>query len=248
MINIAERDVQNAPKGRLRIAHNHGNAQYYYVSENTDYLGKYIRKKNCDFIHLLAQKDYARKTIETLEQKKKILCSIKDTILDFDENKVYRELNEDRKKLVSPYYISDKEYIEKWNAEVYETKPFQEEQQYMITERGERVRSKSEKMIADKLLMLGVPYKYERPLYLSRIGVVYPDFTLLDITNREDVVLEHFGMMDNNSYCENAIRKINGYQRNGYYPGKNFLYTFETYKNPVDIKNFEIMIRNRFHL
>ena len=115
----------------------------------------------------------------------------------------------------------------------------------MITERGEKVRSKSEKMIADKLLMLGVPYKYERPLYLSGMGVVYPDFTLLDIINREDVVLEHFGMMDNYAYCEKAIKKMNVYQRNGFQLGKNILYTFETNKNPIDIKNFEIMIRLR---
>ena len=81
-----------------------------------------------------------------------------------------------------------------------------------------------------------------------RVKILNIPTTLLDCDGQEDVVLEHFGMMDNNSYCENAIRKINGYQRNGYYPGKNFLYTFETYKNPVDIKNFEIMIRNRFHL
>ena len=246
LINLAEKDVKNAPKGRLRIAHNHGNEQYYHVSEDTDVLGKYIRKKNYDFICMLAQKDYARKTIEALELKKKCLYSIKDIISSFDDNKVYRELNEDRKKLISPYYISDKEYLEKWNAEVYETKSFQEEQPYMITERGERVRSKSEKMIADKLLMRGVPYKYEHPLYLSGMGVVYPDFTLLDIINREDVVLEHFGMMDNYTYCENAIKKMNVYQRNGFHPGKNILYTFETKKNPIDIKNFEIMIRNRF--
>ena len=74
LLNVAERDVKSAPKGRLRIAHNHGTVQYYYVSEDTDFLGKYIRKKDYDFIRLLAQKDYARKTIETLEQKKKILC------------------------------------------------------------------------------------------------------------------------------------------------------------------------------
>ena len=246
LLSLAEKDVKNAPKGRLRIAHNHGNEQYYHVSEDTGVSGKYIRKKNYDFVRALAQKDYARKTIDALENKKKCLYNIKDIISSFDDNKVYRDLNEDRKKLISPYYISDKEYLEKWNAEVYETKPFREEQPYMITERGERVRSKSEKMIADKLFMLGVPYKYECPLYLSGMGVVYPDFTLLDIINREDVVLEHFGMMDNYAYCEKAIKKINVYQRNGYNLGKNILYTFETNKNPIDIKNFEIMIRNRF--
>ena len=34
-------------------------------------------------------------------------------------------------------------------------------------EKGERVRSKSEKIIADKLYMLGIPYRYEYPLVLD---------------------------------------------------------------------------------
>ncbi|MBO5237338.1 MAG: hypothetical protein J6B50_00985 [Lachnospiraceae bacterium] len=227
LLDIAKRDVSRAPKGRLRIAHNHGTEQYYHVSEESNMLGRYISKKNYDFIHSLAQKDYARQMIEYLEKKKKELERMREIIRGFDDNMVYLKLNDNRKNLISPYYISDREYIEDWSAELFETKPFQEEQPEIFTERGERVRSKSEKMIADKLLMLGVPYKYEHPLYLSEVGIVYPDFTLLNIKKREEVLLEHFGMMDNTNYCENAIRKINIYQKNGFIPGSNIIFTFE---------------------
>lgn len=246
LLDIAKRDVSQAPKGRLRIAHNHGTEQYYHVSEESNMLGRYISKKNYDFIHSLAQKDYARQMIEYLEKKKKELERMREIIRGFDDNMVYLKLNDSRKKLISSYYISDREYIEDWSTELFETKPFQEEQPEIFTERGERVRSKSEKMIADKLLMLGVPYKYEHPLYLSEVGIVYPDFTLLDIKKREEVLLEHFGMMDNTNYCENAIRKINIYQKNGFIPGSNIIFTFETYRIPLDMKCFEDMIRVKF--
>lgn len=246
LLDLAKKDVCNAPKGRLRIAHNHGTEQYYHVSVDSDMSGKYISKKNSDFVHLLAQKDYASRFIKYLEQKKKYLENIRDRIKSYDDNKIYEDLNDSRKRLISPYYITDMEYIANWIAEPYEAKKVQEEQPEIITERGERVRSKSEKMIADKLLMLGIPYKYEHPIYLADVGVVYPDFTLLDIKNREDVLLEHFGMMDNSTYCENVIKKINAYQNNGYFMGKNILYTFETYKNPSNMKNIEIMIRRKF--
>ena len=43
-----------------------------------------------------------------------------------------------------------------------------------------------------------------------------------------------------------VIKKINAYQNNGYFMGKNILYTFETYKNPINMKNIEIMIRRKF--
>ena len=46
LLDIAKRDVSRAPKGRLRIAHNHGTEQYYHVSEESNMLGRYISKKN----------------------------------------------------------------------------------------------------------------------------------------------------------------------------------------------------------
>lgn len=245
-IDIAKRDVINAPDGRLRIAHKRGTEQYYLVSEDSDNLGKYISKKNADLIRSLAQKDYACKTINYMKKKKKMLESMRDMVVSFDDDKIYNKLNDSRKKLISPYYIPDDDYIKNWLSESFETKAFEEEEPEILTERGERVRSKSEKIIADKLLMLGVPYKYEHPIVLIGVGTVYPDFTLLDIKKRENVLLEHFGMMDNPTYCENAIRKINSYQKNGYYEGENILYTFETLKNPINIKNFENVMRNRF--
>lgn len=248
LLELARKDISNAPKGRLRIAHSHGTEQYYHVTEDSDINGKYIRKKNSDVAHLLAQKDYACRMIACLEEKKKCFENLLCDINQYDDEKIYEEFSENRKKLIYPYYISDMEYVVNWLAEPYEAKEIQEELPEILTERGERVRSKSEKMIADKLLMLGVPYKYECPVYLSGIGVIYPDFTLLDIDRRENVILEHFGMMDNSTYCENAIRKMNTYQNNGYQLGDNILYTFETYRNPINMKSFENMIRNKFHL
>ena len=48
------------------------------------------------------------------------------------------------------------------------------------TIKGERVRSKSEKIIADELYRYQIPYKYEFPLTLAthnRNIQLYPDFT-----------------------------------------------------------------------
>lgn len=100
-------------------------------------LGRYISKKNYDFIHSLAQKDYARQMIEYLEKKKKELEHMREIIRSFDDNMVYLKLNDSRKKLISSYYISDREYIEDWSTESFEPKPFQEEQlKYLLS--GER--------------------------------------------------------------------------------------------------------------
>ena len=80
---------------------------------------------------------------------------------------VYDTLNPYRRELVSPLILSDKEYVNQWLKVEYQGKHFDEEAGIIITEKGERVRSKSEKIIADKLYAMGIPYRYECPITLS---------------------------------------------------------------------------------
>lgn len=55
-----------------------------------------------------------------------------------------------------------------------------------IRETDERVRSKSEVIIADILNQEGIPYRYECPLQLKGWGKVYPDFTVLSERERPE--------------------------------------------------------------
>lgn len=110
--------------------------------------------------------------------------------------------------------------------------------------KGERVRSKSELIIADILSKEGVPYRYEYPLYLRGMGRIYPDFTVLNITKREEVFWEHFGMMDDPVYAEGAIKKIATYEQNGIFPGENLILTYEARKNPINQKLVRSLIEH----
>lgn len=84
----------------------------------------------------------------------------------------------------------------------------------------------------------------DRYLKLAGCGTVYPDFTILDVMRRREIIFEHFGMMDNPEYANKAISKINAYIRNGYMLGDNFMFTFESRQQPIDMKNFEKQIRS----
>jgi len=66
----------------------------------------------------------------------------------------------------------------------------------LYTAKGERVRSKSEIIIADSLMRAGVPYRYEFPIILNGYGKIYPDFTVLNVGLRKELYWEHLGMMD----------------------------------------------------
>ena len=150
--------------------------------------------------------------------------------------KLYEKTVAGRKNLITADIVSDEEYALQWRKAEYKKKKFEGEVCEIVTEQGERVRSKSEKIIADKLYRLGIPYRYECPLMLKENVKVHPDFTILKLPERKEVYLEHFGMMDDPKYAEQAIRKLALYERNGIYLGVNLFVTFEDSKKPISVR------------
>ena len=111
--------------------------------------------------------------------------------------------------------------------------------------RGERVRSKSEQLIADRLYVNGIPYKYECPITLDGI-TFHPDFTILRLSDRKEIYYEHLGRMDDPNYAEENVYKLNTYARNGLIMGNNLYATFETRNQPLDVSIVELLIREEF--
>ena len=155
---------------------------------------------------------------------------------------VYANLNEYRKNLVNSLIESDELYAKIWLNTPYVRKTIGEDVPEIFTENGERVRSKSEKMIADKLKQLNIPYRYEAPLRWGRSTVIHPDFTLLNVKEQKEIYYEHFGMMDNTEYVENALKRMELYEKNGIFPGDKLLFSWETMATPLNMKMVESML------
>lgn len=249
MINIAKQFLQSAPEGSLRINHNKNSVQYYHrkTDKNEDYKfkrsGHYIRKEDASLARALAQKTYDEKLLKAAEEQLAAVQQLLNVYKKNDLQSLYTEMEEERQKLVSPVVIPDEIFRKNW-----EKMRSQSINEYPVlgeiyTERGEHVRSKSEKILADKLAMMGIPYKYEQELSLNYGVKIYPDFTLLNIHTREEIYYEHFGMMDNPEYQEKALKKISLYEKNGLWMGKRLLCSFETQKMPLDIRNVEQMLK-----
>ena len=124
------------------------------------------------------------------------------------------------------------EYIRKKFAEDDKTEYY--------TSKGERVRSKSEKIIADELYRYNIPYKYEMPIQL-RVGnrsiPFYPDFTAMNKRTGKRWMIEHFGMMDKASYYENSLQKLEIYERNNMLVGVDLIFLHETSGIPLSINS-----------
>lgn len=108
--------------------------------------------------------------------------------------------------------------------------------------KDERVRSKSEILIANALTKHNIPYRYEAPIYLNGYGTVYPDFTILNIRLRKELFWEHLGMMDDASYVEKALEKIDTYQKNNIFPGEKLILTHESAYRPLNTRIIDRMI------
>ena len=133
-----------------------------------------------------------------------------------------------RQQLIKPVEPTYEQQLDKWVSQPFSTKDFKDDMPLILTNKGERVRSKSEKIMADYFGSRGIAYKYECPLHLNSYGNIYPDFTFLPRKSKKEIYLEHFGMMDNPEYARAAIKKIELYEKNGIYPGEQLILTFET--------------------
>ena len=155
----------------------------------------------------------------------------------------YHKLIPERKKLVVPYIATEELFAEAWVVKPFRTNPYLPEAKIYDTRRGEKVRSKSEAILADMFYDLGIPYRYEELVQLRSGKKVYPDFTLLKTKTREEVYFEHFGLLDDEDYRGQALRKLNEYRRSGIFPGKNLLFSYETEDIPLDIKGVREMLK-----
>ena len=151
-----------------------------------------------------------------------------------------------RKVLIRPVWPSDEEFREEWLKQDSCQKGFADDAPEYYTVNGERVRSKTEILIANSLLKLGVAYLYECSLLLAGFGTVHPDFSVLDLKNRRTILWEHLGRMDDPDYVERAVRRINAYLKNGYVIGETLILTFETGKQPISTVQIENLIKHYF--
>lgn len=238
-----EKALRNAPEGFLRVNVNGNRIQYYQRTDPKDLNGVYIKEKDLRLAQKLAQKDYDKRVLRAAEQEIKAIQKYFSANPKRHVEEIYESLHEQRQNLVLPIKESDEEYIRNWESVEYEGKCFYEDVPELYTARGERVRSKSEVIIADLLNKEGIPYRYEYPLELSNFGVIYPDFTVMKIRERKILYWEHLGMMDEPFYAENAVQKIITYGQNGIIQGKNLILSYETKMKPLDQRQILLLVQ-----
>ena len=132
-----------------------------------------------------------------------------------------------------------------WQNSSYKPNPKYPEKLIYKTGTGQYVRSKSEMLICMLLHKYGIPFRYECELQLNE-KVIYPDFTIMHPKTGKIYYYEHFGMMDDGSYCKKACDKIQLYAENGIIPSIQLITTFETQEHPLLPETVEGIIKQYF--
>lgn len=239
------KSLEIAPEGTLHVLQKSGKNPdlYWYKQDRSN--RKYIKKKETELAHLLAQKSYDTQLLDVIENR---IAKAEELLESYSESidAVYADLSQCRKGLVTPINISDEEYIRQW----YEKHPGSQND-YPInganyTNKGEWVRSKSEKILADLFARMDIPYVYEPQLRLNNGTILYPDFLLLNIKVRKTYIYEHFGMMGDSAYSEKVSSKISQYEQNGLLLGDKLLFSMESLNEQLNAQVVERNLRKRF--
>ncbi|SDI74616.1 hypothetical protein SAMN05421493_1266 [Pseudobutyrivibrio sp. 49] len=235
--NVAR--YKDLPNSHVYISYSNGSPQYYLKS--ADKPRHYVKRKDVRNIAKYAQRDYENEMNKQLVFLEKKLTHFLDWY-DIEKIKEYDNYSPAKRALIKPLVPSDYLFAEEWYKEhPGQRNSYPEEGMYQ-TNRGEMVRSKSEKIIADALAKYGVPYQYEPVLELG-YNTVYPDFAVLNLRTRKTLYWEHLGIVSDMEYATKNFIKIQNYEKNGYLLGKDLITTMESTDLPIDIKLVEQKIR-----
>ncbi|MCR4758536.1 MAG: hypothetical protein K5792_12110 [Butyrivibrio sp.] len=247
---------KNLEEGKLRVCSSHGYPQYHFRPAG-DEKERYIPASEKDKIKALVQKEYDQKIKRELELSSKKLQKF---LASYDVNNIaaiYEKLHVGRKSLIDPIIPTKEMIIKKWYEEHPGDKnPFQKDA-IVTTKRGELVRSKSEKILADMFYDYNIPYQYEPCLeihtdearYAGDYGTkyykkIYPDFALLDVKREKTIYWEHLGLIDDDNYATKNFSKLIEYEKHGLILGDNLIITMETREKPLDVRLVKIKIKD----
>ena len=242
-IDDIEKKIKLLPEGRINVK-NRKDKAYYYLDESESG-EKYLGPDDADLVKDLIQKDYLKRVLKEVKNELQALERMQKIYPGTLAEDVFDQLSFGRKLQVKPINICDDEFAAKWMATPYKKKPFKKDTTEFYTLKHERVRSKSEVIIADRLRAKGIPYRYECPLKVGN-KIIHPDFSILRMSDRRVLYHEHCGKMGDPKYVEDMLIRAKDYNNAGIILGDRLFYTFESETTPLDITLLDNIIEQHY--
>lgn len=226
-----------------------GRNQFYYIDKKT-HKKEFIKGKDMKRFSKYIQRDYDFAVNKKLLQIQKKLMRIEKDIQGIDLGQVkeiYEMQTPSKKSYITPIIPSDEDFIARWYEEhkgAQNTFPIEGN---IYTERGEHVRSKSEKILADLFYKYDIPYVYEPKIKMNNGHMVCPDFALLNKETRQTIYWEHLGLINQDEYAVRNLEKLHEYEESSLILGENLLISMESTKKGLNTKLVEMQIKKKIN-
>ena len=237
-IRQMQAELRNSNVGTLYIKHGKTNTIFTEYKDGREFgVGN-----NKAHIHKLARIKYLRLLAKNIEasykEVQKLFVKLKAIESKYDPDtllKTYKAQGLDTTDIL----YSPKQ--RKWMNQTFKKNESYPDSLEHVSNGGIITRSKSEKLIANKLEEWNVTFIYELPLILGGKRY-YPDFTILK-DNGEIIYWEHFGMMSDEDYFIKSNERHREYRANGLCDHTNLIITWE--EDLLDMSVIDHIIRTR---
>lgn len=230
-IRYRERALQEMVHGRIA---NMGGKRYVYVTyvPGDDSVSKHHQLRYC--VDSPKGREFAPKVAKYI----KVKAGFDKLLLDWRE--LYRfEPPEVRFPICStwdPHHMDNRFY--KDTAEATNELSVQ----HPVYSGGDVLKSKNEQFGKDKLVELGIPYKYEPALDIPNPDGIIPDFLISFFEIDRCVYAEIGGMSEKYDYSRSIAEKIQFYSANFYRHGREMIYCFMFDKHNFDEEVFAAQV------
>ena len=242
-IENIEKKLKALPEGWINVRYQNGKAYYYHAKYKSK--DRFLAKGDEVLIRQLLQKYYLKKVLKAAKNELTALSKMLALYPDDLPEEMFEKLPEELRSGVEPIILGNEQDAREWMAEPFVGKPFKDDAPVYKTIKGERVRSKSEVMIADRMFFRGVPYKYECPIMIDG-QVIHPDFSIKRMSDNKLIYHEHCGRMDDPEYVNDLVERVNLYNQAGIMQGDRLTFSFETADKPLDNRVIDRLIDEFF--
>ena len=243
------------PKGRLECYRNENSFKCFQCfpspGSKKNKIRHYIPRKDRVLASALAAKGFIEDRLASIDRQSRTLNAFLRNYSPSALTEQFNELSPFRQELVSSFLAKERRgdflanELDSWSSAAYKKSRLHPE--HLIVDAGEGllVRSKSEAYIVSALRAYGIPFRYEEEL-IYEDQIYSPDFTIRHPQTGEFYLWEHFGRIDLAGYLESMLVKIRVYKDCGFYPGKNFIMTFECAEAPLSFGLVDTLINHYF--
>ena len=240
-IHDLQEQIKELPNGELSCA---CNGKYYKWYQCVNHTNTYIPKSNTILAKQLALKKYLCSLLDDLSHEKRAI----QFYLEHHATSSKAErilLHPEYKSLLTSEFQPVSQDLITWMNSPYERNSHHPEHLVHKSSSGNLLRSKSESIIDMLLYTHKIPFRYECALSLGET-TIFPDFTIRHPKTGTTYYWEHFGLMDNPTYSQNAFAKLQLYATHGILPSIHLITTYETKEHPLSFDTAETIIKQYF--